>query len=312
MRIDTSGPVGSDLFVVGPPGMPVYLVDGSMPVLFDAGMTVLAQCYVDEIRSILGKRAPAVLFLTHVHFDHVGAAAYFKKTWPELQIVAAERSGEILARPGAIQLITALNAGSLAMAREEGFSPLFEQPFERVDIDIVAAPDMRFDIGSGMTVQALHAPGHTRDFTSYWIEARKILIASEAAGCDDGTGYIQPEFLVDYDVYMDNLSRLSLLPADILCPGHKLVLTDKDAGDHMRRSAECARRYVSIVQTLLRASDGDIDRVTAQVKAEEWDPRPWPKQPEQAYLLNTRQRVSVIWECMGHTSLTQARRSNGR
>jgi 2-aminobenzoylacetyl-CoA thioesterase len=298
MRIDISGYIANDLYVVGPPGMPVYLVDGAMPVLFDAGMTVFAETYVKEIRAVLGMRAPVYLFLTHVHFDHVGAAAYFKKTWPELKIVAAERSREILERPGAIQLIKTLNAGGVSMARQEGFSPLYEQPFERVVIDIAATPDMCFSMGSAMTVQALHVPGHTRDFMSYWIETKKILIASEAAGCDNGTGYVQPEFLVDYNGYMDNLARLSRLGADILCPGHNLVLTGEDAGDHLRRSAEHARRYVAMVRALLQEFQGNVDRVTACVKAEEWDPLPGPKQPEQAYLLNTRQRVAVVWQAM--------------
>lgn len=31
-----------------------------------------------------------------------------------------------------------------------------------------------------------------------------------------------------------------------------------------------------------------------RVKEIEWDPRPYPKQPEEAYLLNTRARVRLI------------------
>jgi 2-aminobenzoylacetyl-CoA thioesterase len=301
MRIDTGGYIEKGLHVIGPPGMPVYLVDAPLPALFDAGMTVFAQCYVNDIRAVLGTRTPAYLFLTHVHFDHVGAAAFLKRTWPDLQVVAAERSRDILGRPGAIELITALNAAVLSTTRQEGFSPLCEQPFEPVHIDIAATPDRCFDIGSGISVQALSVPGHTRDFTSYWIAAKKILIASEAAGCDDGTGYVQPEFLVDYEGYMNHLSRLARLDADILCPGHQVVLSYEDARLHMRRSAEDARRYVSRVQALLREYDGDLERVTQQVKAEEWDPRPCPKQPEQPYLLNTRQRVRVVWQGMQHS-----------
>lgn len=298
MRIETNGPVDRGLHVVGPPGVPVYLLDGPAPVLFDAGMTVFAECYADEIRAVLGTRAPAYLFLTHAHFDHVGAAAHFKTRWPGLRIVASARGREILARPGAIKLIKALNEGSIPMARREGFWPLYEKPFESVAVDIVAAPDQRFEIGSGTTVQALYVPGHTRDFMSYWIETQKILIASEAAGCDDGTGYVQPEFLVDYDGYLENLDSLAGLDADILCTGHKMVLTGEDVDDHMRRAAAGTRRYLAMVQALLAEEKGDIEAVTARVKAVEWDPRLWPKQPEQAYLLNTCQRVTIVRERM--------------
>ena len=298
MRIETTGHIGNGLYVTGSAGVPVYLLDGPAPVLFDAGMTVLAQCYVDDIRAVLGARSPTRLFLTHAHFDHVGAAGYFKKVWPDLQVVASAPGRDILSRPGAIALIRTLNAESAQMAKMEGLAPLNEQPFESVDIDCVVEAEQCFELGPGLAVQALHCPGHTRDFMCYWIESKKILIASEAVGCDDGTGYIQPEFLVDYDTYMDNLTHLARLDADILCPGHKMVVTGEDARDHLRRSADSARRFLAMVEVFLLEAGGDIDAATAKVKAVEWDPRPWPKQPEHAYLLNTRQRVLKTWERM--------------
>ncbi len=43
---------------------------------------------------------------------------------------------------------------------------------------------------------------------------------------------------------------------------------------------------------------GNIEQAVLRVKAEEWDNRPWPKQPESAYLLNIWQRVNTIWNRM--------------
>jgi hypothetical protein len=37
----------------------------------------------------------------------------------------------------------------------------------------------------------------------------------------------------------------------------------------------------------------------ARVKAEEWDRRPMPKQPEPAYLLNLRERVRGVRDHLG-------------
>ena len=53
-----------------------------------------------------------------------------------------------------------------------------------------------------------------------------------------------------------------------------------------------------MVEKFLIQEKGDIGRTVTRVKAVEWDERPLPKQPEHAYVLNTRQRVEKIWERM--------------
>jgi hypothetical protein len=53
-----------------------------------------------------------------------------------------------------------------------------------------------------------------------------------------------------------------------------------------------------MVEETLRKEKGDIEKAVAHVKALEWDSRPWPKQPEPAYILNTQARVSRVWEKM--------------
>ncbi len=296
MRIDLSGRVAENFYVAGPPGVPVYVVDAPRPALFDAGMTAFSKGYVEDIRAILGRRPPAYLFLTHAHFDHVGAVGLFKKAWPDLKIVASAQCRDILTRPNAVSLITALNEGCIKMAEKEKFSPIHRQPFEAVDIDIVAAPDQFFEIGENVKVQALHTPGHTRDFISYWIADRKLLIASEAVGCDDGSGGVLPEFLVDIDAYFDGMARLAQLDVDILCTGHKLVHTGQDARSHLRQSPKSTRRYIAKAEIFLKEEKGDIEGVVQRMKRAEWDPMPWPKQPAEAYLLNTRQRIQKVWE----------------
>jgi glyoxylase-like metal-dependent hydrolase (beta-lactamase superfamily II) len=298
MRIFDAGKIAPDFYVNGPPGGPVYLLDAPRPALFDAGISAFAHAYIDDIRAALGGRPPAYLFLTHAHFDHVGAAGVFKRVWPDLQIVGSAQSAQILQRPGAIELITLLNNGSLDLAREQGFAPLNEEPFVPVQVDRAAAADEIFDLGDGRTVQALAAPGHTRDFTSYWIAARKILVASEAAGNNDGTGAVLPEFLVDIDGYLANIARFARLDVEILCPGHKLVLTGDDAREHLRRSPAATHRYLAMAEEFLRDTRGDLDAAAEMIKEAEWEPLPWPKQPEQAYMLNTRQRMLKVWERM--------------
>jgi len=298
MRIDWKGKITEDFYALGHPGVPVYLLDGASPILFEAGYSALAKLYVQEIRAVLGDRQPSHLFLTHAHFDHVGAAFYLRGTWPSLQIVTSPKAQDILTRPRVIQWIKTLNEQAVQAIRAWGVSVPDDMPFEPFAVDATLDDGQAMQLGTGCTVEVIGCPGHTWDSVAYWMPEKGILIASEAVGCDDGTGYILTEFLVDYDAYRTSMERLAQLDVRILCTGHRFILTDEDAKNHIDQSLGQAARYVAMVETYLRADGGDIERVVSRVKAEEWDPRPWPKQPEPAYVLNTRARVEKVWERM--------------
>jgi glyoxylase-like metal-dependent hydrolase (beta-lactamase superfamily II) len=120
MLITSSGKITDDFYVLGDPGVPVYLMDGDEPSLFDAGFTALAPLYERHIKKILGSRTPSYLFLTHSHFDHVGSASYFKKIWPGMKIAGSRRLQETLERPRALQLIRRLNREAAEAMRSWG------------------------------------------------------------------------------------------------------------------------------------------------------------------------------------------------
>ena len=69
MIINSTGKIIDNLYMVGHPAMPVYLLDGEKPVIFDAGLTFLGNMYNDGIREIIGNRELHYCFLTHSHFD---------------------------------------------------------------------------------------------------------------------------------------------------------------------------------------------------------------------------------------------------
>lgn len=297
MIIQETGKIGEDFYVIGSAALPVYLLDGPVPVLFDAGMTAGAFLYEAGIKEILGEREPKFLFLTHSHFDHVGSVSHFKEVWPDLKIGGSVRCSEILLKPKAVQLMRDLNFEGTKNIKKMGLAPINEKGFESFELDILVQPQT-IELDPKLHVVALNTPGHTWDFMSYWIPEKKILIASEAVATYENKGYLQPEFLVDFDSYIDSLNRLKKLGATILCAGHHAVFTDEDALAHIRCSAKAANDYLAMTEVFLTREKGDIEQAVLRVKAEEWDNRPWPKQPESAYLLNTWQRVNTIWNRM--------------
>lgn len=298
MRISWTGKISDNFYALGIPNVPVYLLDGATPVLFDAGLSVLGLLYERQIREVLGTRTPALLFISHAHFDHVGAATYFKTVWPGIRIAGSAQSAKILGRPSAIKQIRNLNMEEVPLMQSYGLSPLREDPFEPFNLDLILDLSKTIPLDPFCHITPIHTPGHTWDIISYWVPEKRILLASEAVGVDDGSGHIGTEFLVDYDVYCSSMKCLARLDARILCQGHRMVFTDQDVKDHIRRSLKQTRVFRRMVERFLQEEGGDQERTTARVKALEWDPKPWPKQPEHAYLLNTRTRVKVLWERM--------------
>lgn len=260
-------------------------------MLFDAGLSFLGDLYVEHARRVLGRRSPKILFLTHVHFDHCGAASTVRDAFPGLQIAASERAAEIVQRPRAVELIRKLNEEARALGPAIGVEQTTGEGFRPFQIDTILADGDEVEVGDGEVAQVLATPGHTRDFLSYYLPGPRVLVASEAVGCANVSGDIMVEFVADYDAYLASLRRLQDLDIAALCQGHLYVHVGREAKDYLDRSIAATEQYRSWVEELLDREQGDVERVVALVKAAEWDPALEPKQPAKAYLLNTQARV---------------------
>ncbi len=291
MKFDRTGQVSPGFYVLGHRSLPVYLLDARRPALFDSGISCLAPLYLQQLRETLQGRAPRYLFLTHVHFDHCGGAALFKKTHPQMVIAASQRAAQIVTRPNALKLMAQLNQAAAADVMPPGRQADQAPGFEPFTVERVLADGERVELEPGLEVEVLATPGHTRDFLSYYLPQKKILVASEAVGVAQLDGDIITEFLVDYQLYLESMQRLSRLPLELLCQGHHWVFTGQDARDYIQRSLQAARQYHDWVLGLLDEEKGNLERVVRRVKAREWDHRQGVKQSEGAYLLNTQARV---------------------
>jgi glyoxylase-like metal-dependent hydrolase (beta-lactamase superfamily II) len=302
MVFSKTGRVQEDFYVLGHTWMPIYLLDGERPVLFEAGLTCLGRIYEEAIRSVLGDRQPEILFLTHVHYEHCGATAYFKEIFPALQVAASPQAARIIKRPNAQRLIRALNQNAISLVTGVDKNKLLKKPFTPFDIDMMLRDGQVIKLNEGLSVQVLATPGHTRDLLSYYIPEKRILVATEAVGCEDNTGRIVAEFIVDYESYLAGLKRLAALDVAVLCQGHHFVFIGEAVKDFFIRSIASAERFKTRVEELLRAEGGSVERVVARIKAEEHDNKPLPKQPDKAYLLNLTARVAHLAEKLQNRS----------
>jgi len=294
MIFNNTGKIIDDLYMVGTPAMPVYLVDGEKPAIFDAGLAFLGKIYANGIRQILGRRNLQYCFLTHSHFDHCGSVSVLKKEFPGLKVVASENAKNVLSRPNALVLIRKLTQAAEPLAKSIGIELAEFERFEPFEIDVTLKDGEFVELSRDLTVQVIETPGHTRDCLSYFIPQKKVLFCSEAAGVPDETGYIVSEALVDFDQYYESMRRLSEVEYEVLCLGHRQALNGQDANNYFQKSMTQCRDFLNLVETSLIEKGGDVQKVIALIKAIEYDPIQGPKQIEPAYLLNLEAKVKVI------------------
>lgn len=297
MILSSVGRIAEDFYNTGFAAIPIFLLNGSQPVLFDGGVTCGGRIYVEAIRSIVGKRQPAILFLTHAHWDHCGAVAYLKKAFPTLKIAASPLVSKILNNPKAVGLIQRLNNGSKQEINEfPGFdaSRSINDLFHPFEVDIVLNDGQVVDLGDGCKIQVLASPGHTRDHISYYIPDKKLLIGGEAIGELDASGNMHALFVSNFEQYMSSLERLATLPLEILCQGHLYVITGREEiRNFFDRSIRETKLYKERILRLLDEEDGSIDRVIEKL-AENYFTVKHTKQPEDPYFLNVSGQVKHL------------------
>ncbi len=298
MIFTTTGLVRDSFYISGLSAYPIYLLDGPNPVLFDAGTSSGGKLYVEAIRSVLGTRQPTTLFLSHVHWDHCGSVSYLKDAFPSLKIASSFEAKEILKRQNALTLIKKLNRDAMAVVGAYpgvDSSQLIEDDFRPFEVDIELKDGQIIDLGEGKIIEVLATPGHTRDHLSYYLPQEKILIAPDSAGCRLSSGDLGTEFLTDYDLYMSSLQRLSELPVEVLCQGHRYAfIGTEEVRDFFARSISEARLFKTRVYELLDEEGGSKERVILRMKAEQYDTIMTNKQPEDAYILNLTAQVNHL------------------
>lgn len=92
MLFSSTGQVTDNFYILGLANIPIHLLDGPCPVLFEGGTSCAGKLYVDAIHSVLGTHQPQILFLTHAHWDHCGAVSYLKEAFPRMKNAASRQT----------------------------------------------------------------------------------------------------------------------------------------------------------------------------------------------------------------------------
>jgi len=270
---------------------PSYLISGRENLLIDTGLTISGPV-LEQYLAENDKEGLNYNLLTHSHFDHLGATPYLKRLFPGMKIGGHKRIEKVLQNERAVKLIQSLNrdvetqfgADKAFLGKDIGFSAF--------SLDMKLKDGDKIELGD-VTVIVIETPGHTRDSLSFYVPEREALFFGEAGGVPDIEGNIQPEFLVDYAMYIESIKKMMNIPVSIIGLAHGGVIKGRDARNYLKDSLEVSEVFKDRIERYLQTHDNSSEMVIEQIYNEDYMTGKIG-QPARAYLLNLEAMVKAV------------------
>ncbi|MBQ3379011.1 MAG: MBL fold metallo-hydrolase [Clostridia bacterium] len=212
--------------VTGGKGGESFLILGSeKTAVIDTGAAYCASALIENIERELGGRTLDYIFITHSHFDHVGAVASLKAHWPGVKVLGGTHAANILSRPNARKLIRQLAEGAKQLFDPKGEFPPVDYDNDLLVCDIPLKEGDRVSLGD-ITVRVLDAPGHTRCSVAFYLEELDINFMSESVGVVLKSGDHFPSYVTSYSDAIDTIEKFRKLNARYFVVPHSTDIMD--------------------------------------------------------------------------------------
>jgi glyoxylase-like metal-dependent hydrolase (beta-lactamase superfamily II) len=129
----------------------------------------------DTLLAAIGGERPKGLLLTHIHFDHAGAAGALVRRWPDLPVYVHERGAPHLADPAKLVASAARLYGGI-----EGLNQLWGEvvPVPEENLNILEGGEKGLE--GAFTVA--YTPGHASHHVCYLHESSGVAFVGDMAG----------------------------------------------------------------------------------------------------------------------------------
>ncbi|MDQ3722729.1 MAG: MBL fold metallo-hydrolase [Actinomycetota bacterium] len=198
----------------------------------------------DTLLDALGDEEPRALLLTHIHFDHAGAAGALVRRWPDLEVWVHERGARHLADPTRL----------VASAKR-----LYGAEFDRLWGEVVPIPAKNLRALRGGESQdgwdVAYTPGHASHHVSYRHADSGWVFAGDTAGVRLPPGDLllpptpPPDF--DLEAWRSSIDMIEAWEPQTLAITH--FGDHRDVAEHLDRLREALARWSELAARTDRA-----------------------------------------------------------
>ena len=287
-------PEGMVWVTAGEGGDSTLVFGSEKTAMMDCGMAYCAKELVANIERELAahnRNTLDYIFLSHTHYDHMGALPYVLDRWPEAKVCASEKAQYIFTRPGALKVIKSMGENAKELYRGAGCDA--EIRIDPLRVDIVLAHGDEISLGD-KTVVAIETKGHTDCSMSYGIDPDKVLFASESTGVVvPYGGYVGSEILKSTEDAFTAADRCEAYGAKvIICPHYGVVPQSFNAVYFESGRQDAMKKKAYIKELYDRGLD--FDQMLEEYKNHFLDPTRPLEQPIEAFLENAMNTINVM------------------
>ncbi|MBW3608861.1 MAG: MBL fold metallo-hydrolase, partial [Actinobacteria bacterium] len=226
----------------------------------------------DTLLDALGDEEPRALLLTHIHFDHAGAAGALVRRWPDLEVWVHERGARHLADPARL----------VASAKR-----LYGEEFDRLFGEVVPIPAGNLRVLQGGESRdgwdVAYTPGHASHHVSYRHAASGWVFAGDTAGVRLPPGELllpptpPPDF--DLEAWRASIDTIEAWEPQTLAITH--FGDYRDVPEHLARLREALAHWTEVgartdrdgyAEALRAELAGTLDEATAASFAQAMPP----------------------------------------